>query len=63
MAEYAEVSLSRSTKEVCESKWSKGLDGCDKTDVAYLKHKDSSCSKEVTYLRIGWKPTVDDKNA
>ena len=63
MAEHTEVSSSRSTEEVYESGWRKGLDGCDKTDIIYLILEDSSCSKEVTYLRVGWKPRVKDKNA
>lgn len=61
--EHTEVSSSRSTEEACESKWRKGHDGCDKTDVIYLTLEDSSCSKEVTYLRVGWKLIVKDKNA
>ena len=63
MAEHTEVSSSRSTEEVYESRWRKGLDGCDKTDTIYLILEDSSCSKEVTYLRVGWKLRVKDKNA
>ena len=63
MAEHTEVSSSRSTEEVYESKWRKGLDGWEKTDAIYLILEDSSCSKEVTYLRVGWKPRVKDKNA
>ncbi len=63
MAEHTEVSSSRSTEEVYESRWRKGLDGCDKTDAIYLMLEDGSCSKEVTYLRVGWKPRVKDKNA
>ena len=49
MAEHTEVSSSRSTEEVYESRWRKGLDGWDKTDATYLILEDSSCSKEVTY--------------
>lgn len=63
MAEHTEVSSSRSTEEVYESRWRKGLDGRDKTDAIYLTLEDSSCSKEVTHLRVGWKPRVRDKNA
>lgn len=63
MAEHTEVSSSRSTEEVYESRWRKGLDGWDKTDTIYLILEDSSCSKEVTYLRVGWNPRVQDKNA
>ncbi len=63
MAEHTEVSSSRSTEEVYESRWRKGLDGWDKTDAIYLVLEDGSCSKEVTYLRAGWKPRVKDKNA
>ncbi len=63
MAEHTEVSSSRSTEEVYESRWRKGLDGWDKTDAIYLILEDSSCSKEVAYLRVGWKPRVKDKNA
>ena len=44
-------------------RWRKGLDGWDKTDAIYLILEDSSCSKEVTYLRVGWKLRVKDKNA
>jgi len=44
MAEHTEVSSSRSTEEVYESRWRKGLDGCDKTDTIYLILEDSSCS-------------------
>ena len=51
MAEHTEVSSSRSSEEVYESKWRKGLDGWEKTDAIYLILEDSSCSKEVTYLR------------
>lgn len=63
MAEHTEVSSSRSTEEGYESRWRKGLDGWDKTDGIYLILEDSSCSKEITYLRVGWKPRVKDKNA
>ena len=63
MAEHTEVSSSRSTGEIYESRWRKGLDGWDKTDAIYLILEDGSCSKEVTYLRVGWKPRVKDKNA
>ena len=63
MAEHTEVSSSRSTEEVYESRWRKGLDGWDKTDAIYLILGDSSCSKEVAYLRVGWKLRVKDKNA
>ena len=63
MAEHTEVSSSHSTEEVYESRWRKGLDGWGKTDAIYLILEDSSCSKEVTYLRVGWKPRVKDKNA
>ena len=63
MAEHTEVSSSRSTEEVYESRWRKGLDGWEKTDAVYLILEDSSCSKEVTYLRVGWKLRVKDKNA
>ena len=63
MAEHTEVSSSHSTEEVYESRWRKGLDGWDKTDAIYLMLEDSSCSKEVTYLRVVWKPRVKDKNA
>lgn len=55
MAEHTEVSSSRSTEKVYENRWRKGLDGCNKTDTIYLTLKDSSCSKEVAYLRVGWK--------
>jgi hypothetical protein len=61
--ERTEVSSSRSIEEVYENRWRKGLDGFDKTDVTYLKHKDSSCSKEVTYLKIDWKSKINSKNA
>jgi hypothetical protein len=37
--ERTEVSSSRSIEEVYENRWRKGLDGFDKTDVTYLKHK------------------------
>ncbi|WP_129724916.1 hypothetical protein [Xylanivirga thermophila] len=63
MAEHTEVSSSCSTEEVYENRWRKGFDGWDKTDAIYLILEDSSCSKEVTYLRVGWKPRVKDKNA
>ena len=63
MAEHTEVSSSRSTKEVYESKWREGLDGWNKTDAIYLILEDSSCSKEVAYLRVGWQLRVKDKNA
>lgn len=63
MAEHTEVSSSRSTEEVYESRRRKGLDGWERTDAIYLILEDSSCSKEVTYLRVGWKPRVKDKNA
>ncbi len=63
MAEHAEVSTSRSTEEVYESRWRKGLVGWERTDAIYLILEDSSCSNEVTYLRVGWKPRVKDKNA
>ena len=63
MAEHTEVSSSHSTEEVYESRWRKGLDGWDKTDAIYLILEDSICLKEVTYLRVGWKPRVKDKNA
>lgn len=63
MAEHTEVSSSRSTEEVYESKWRKGLDGWEKTDAIYLILEDSSCSKEVTCLRVGWKLRVKNKNA
>ena len=63
MAEHTEVSSSHSTEEVYESRWRKGLDGWDKIDAIYLILEDSSCSKEVTYLRVGWKLIVKDKNA
>lgn len=43
--------------------WRKGLDGYNKTDAIYLTLKDSSCSKEVANLRVGWKPRIKDKNA
>ena len=62
MAEHTEVSSSHSTEEVYESRWRKGFDGWDKTDAIYLILEDSSCSKEVTYLRVGWKLRVKDKN-
>ena len=62
MAEHTEVSSSRSTEEVYESRWRKGLDGWDKTDAIYLILEDGSSSKEVAYLRVGWKPRVKDKN-
>lgn len=58
MAEHTEDSSSRSTEEIYESGWRKGLDGWDKTDAIYLIPEDSSCSKEVTYLRVGWKLRV-----
>ena len=61
--EHTEVSSSHSTEETCENKQRKGLDGRDKTDTIYLILEDSSCSKEVTYLRVGWKLIVKDKNA
>lgn len=63
MAEHTEVSSSRSTEEVYESRWRKGPDGWNKTDAIYLILEDSSCSKEVAYLRVGWKLRVKDKNA
>ena len=63
MAEHTEVSSSRSTEEVYESRWRKGLDGWDKTDAIYLILEDNSCLQEVAYLRVGWKPRVKDKNA
>jgi len=62
-AERTEVSSSRSIVEVYENRWRKGLDGCDKTDITYLTHENSSCSKEVTYLKIEWKSKTDSKNA
>ncbi|MGI6124867.1 MAG: hypothetical protein ACOYIG_11930 [Acetivibrionales bacterium] len=62
-SEHAEVSSSRSTEETYESRKRKGLDGWDKTDAIYLILKDSSCSKEVTYLRVSWKLRVKNKNA
>ena len=58
MIERAEVSSSRSTLEVYENRWRKGLDGWDKTDADYLTPDDSSCSKEVTCHKIGWKPRI-----
>lgn len=63
MAEHTEISSSRSIEEVYENRWRKGLEGCDKTDTICLILEDSSCSKEVTYLRVGWKPRVKDNNA
>ena len=63
MAKHIEVSSSHSTEKVYESRWRKGLDGWDKTGAIYLILEDSSCSKEVTYLRVGWKPRVKNKNA
>ena len=63
MAEHTEVSSSRSTEEVYESRRRKGLYGWKRTDAIYLILEDSSCSNEVAYLRIGWKPRVKDKNA
>ncbi len=30
---------------------------------SYLNHVNGSCSKEVAYLKIGWKPKIDSKNA
>ncbi len=62
MAEHTEVSSSRSTEEVYESRWRKGLDGWDKTDAIYLILEDNSCLQEVAYLRVGWKLRVKDKN-
>lgn len=47
MAEHTEVSSSRSTEEVYESRWRKGLDGWEKTDAIYLILEDSSCSKRL----------------
>lgn len=35
----------------------------ERTDAIYLILEDSSCSNEVAYLRVGWKPRVKDKNA
>ena len=61
--EHAEVSSSRSTEETYESRRRKGLDGWDKTNAIYLILEDSSCSKEVTYLRVSWKLRVKNKNA
>ena len=58
MIERAEVSSSRSTLEVYESRWRKGLDGWDKTDADYLTPDDSSCSKEVACHKVGWKPRI-----
>ena len=55
MIERVEVSSSRSTLEVYESGWRKGLDGWDKTDADYPIPDDSSCSKEVTCHKVGWK--------
>lgn len=63
MAEHTEVSSSRSTEEVYESRRRKGLDGWERPDAIYLILEDSSCSNEVAYLRVGWKPRVKDKNA
>ncbi len=63
MTEHTEVSASRSTDEAYENRWRKGLDGWDRTDAIYLILENSSCSKEITYLKIGWKPRVKDKNA
>ena len=63
MTERAEVSSSHSTEETYESKRRKGLDGWDRTDIAYLILEDSSCPKGVAYLRVGRKPRVEDKNA
>ena len=63
MIERTEVSSSCSTEEAYESRWRKGLDGCDETDIIYLTLEESSCSKEVTYLRVGWKPRVNNRNA
>ena len=48
---------------VYENRWREGLDGYKKTDAIHLILEDCICSKEVTYLRIGWKPKVKDKNA
>ncbi len=47
MPEHTEVSSSRSTEEIYESRWRKGLDGWDKTDAIYLILEDGSCSKVV----------------
>ena len=58
MIERAEVSSSRSTLEVYESRWRKGLDGWDKTDADYLTPDDSSCSREVACHKVGWKPRI-----
>ena len=58
MIERAEVSSSRSTWEVYENRWRKGLDGWDKTDADYPIPNDSSCSKEVACHKVGWKPRI-----
>ena len=63
MTEHTEVSSSRSTEEIYENRQRKGLDGCEQIDTSYLILKDSSCSKEITYLRVGWKLKVKNKNA
>ena len=62
MAERTEVSSSHSTEETCENRQRKGLDGWDESDAVYLKLEDGSCSKEVAYLRVGWKPIGKNKN-
>ena len=62
MAEHTEVSSSRSTEEIYESRWRNEFDGWDKADAIYLILEDSSCSKKVTYLRTGWKTRAKNKN-
>lgn len=47
MAEHTEVSSSRSTKEVYESRWRKGFEGWERTDAIYLILENSSCSKRL----------------
>ena len=63
MAEHTEVSSSHSTEEFYESGRREGLDSWYKADTIYPILEDSSYSKEVTYLRVSWKPKVKDKNA
>ena len=61
MAEYTEVSSSRSTEEVYESRWRKGLDGWDKTDAICLILEDSSCSKDISEFPKYLKPEIADR--
>lgn len=57
--ERAEVSSTHSTEEAMETWQREGVDGCTRTDEAYLNHNDNSCpplSAGVLARKVGWKP-------